>query len=64
MSVFPALQISTLIPMPLRAELVAAGMAKDHGAIDNVRERIMKARPDLYRFKSVADERKAAEIPA
>lgn len=64
MSVFPAVQIATLIPIPIRAELVGAGENKDHKAIDTIRARIMKAYPGLYRFKSVADERKAAEVPA
>lgn len=50
------LPVATLIPMPLRAELVGAGLAKDHKAIDQIRAKIMKAFPSLYRFKDAEAE--------
>jgi hypothetical protein len=52
-----------IIPMPYRAELIGAGMAKDHKAIEKIRKKIMVAHPELYRFRSSVDERKAAGIP-
>lgn len=57
------LPVATIIPMPLRAELVGAGIAKDHKAIDKIRAKIMKAYPSLYRHKDIEAERTAAEIP-
>lgn len=36
------LPVATIIPMPLRAELIGAGVAKDHKAIDKIRAKIMK----------------------